>query len=98
MPGDRDGTRKGSLKQIAKLIGLGAVLWIALFVVMGLLMSINSTAGAILIITLLFLVPLVAISLLIYDLIRIMRDRDPFFWNTTWYQILLVMGVISVIL
>src|SRR5262245_58244444 len=46
---------------------------------------------------LLFLLPLLAITLLLYDMIRIMRDKDPVFWNKRWYQILLVMGVISTV-
>jgi hypothetical protein len=90
---------RAALKRIAKLIGLSAGLWIAAMIVIGLTITlINETVGAILVVVLLFFVPFLAISLLIYDLIRIMRDRDPIFWNKTWYKILLVTGVISVIL
>ena len=85
MPEDGGGNRKGALRQIAKRIGLGAALWIASMSVLGLVTGFTPTAerpivagilGAVLIV----LVPFLAIGLLIYDLIRIMTDKDPAFW------------------
>lgn len=96
---------KYPVREIAKVIGLGVALWIAAALIIGIVgaisdvllgnvaVGISIAASAVLV----FLLPLLAIALLLYDMIKIMRDKDPVFWNKRWYQILLVMGVISTV-
>jgi hypothetical protein len=84
------------MKETAKLIALGVVLWIAVFLFL-FATKLSGPLGSILGALFIFLLPILTISLVLYDLLRIIRDKDPFFWSKRWYKVLLVMGVISTI-